>query len=370
MQIGIDASRATRARKTGTEWYSYHLIKNLLECDKESTYVLYTQKNGEFNPPFLIPQNAKQKKLWWPAPYLWTQGRLSLEMLTRSPDTLFVPSHSLPIVTAPRTVTTVHDVGFRQWKSLIPASDYAYLEWSTRFALQHASPIIAISSFTRDELVRLFGADPAAIRVVPLGYDEEMYRPLLDPEYCNLLLDRCKIRKPFILCIGRIDGRKNIGVLLRAFERLKSRHPDLSLVLVGPRGAGSAGLLRSLSASRYADSIHLRGWVREEDKVGLLNACECFVFPSLYEGFGLPILEAQACGAPIACSNTTALPEVAGAGAVYFDPHSISDITEKIEQVISDSSVRERIRHEGFANVKNYSWKKTAEATRDILRQE
>lgn len=367
MVIGIDASRATRIRKTGTEWYSHHLIKNLVEVDSDNTYVLYTDRNAPFDPPFTLGAHVRQKNLFWPLPFLWTQGRLSLEMMIAPPDVLFVPSHALPVVTGGRTVTTIHDVGFRQWKHLINPADAAYLEWSTRFAVKQATALITISEFTKGELVRLFDADGTRVHVIPLGYDSDLYRPLIDDDYVSLLLDRCKISRPFLLSVGRIDGRKNILVLMRAFERMKNSHPELSLVLVGPTGSGGEQILRALSSSRYADSIHVRGWISEEEKVGLLNACECLVFPTLYEGFGLPVLEAQACGAPVVCSGLTALPEVAGEGALYFEPHSISDIAETVGRVLSDRVLRERLKAKGFENVKRYSWKKTAIKTRDVL---
>lgn len=365
--IGIDASRAGRQEKTGTEWYSYHLIEHMGKIDSQTPLVLYIDPRNPLPKDLCLPERFSIKSLSWGAPFLWTQGRLSLEMAFAKPDTLFVPSHAIPFIHPSNTITTVHDVGFMEWGALIPAKDKAYLEWSTRFAVRHASRIIAISEFTKKELVAHFFADPQRVSVVHLGYDEEVYRPLVDKDYLSTLLDSCGVSKPFLLCVGRIDNRKNIRTLLTAFEFMKRDHPELTLVLAGPLGHGGKAIVDLINQASSRSSIKLLGWISEEQKVGLLNGCAAVLFPTLYEGFGLPILEAQSCKAPVVCSNTSSLPEVAGDGALFFEPLIPQDIAEKVSIVLDKNDVREALLEKGLANCKRFSWEKTASQTLDIL---
>jgi len=365
MVIGIDASRASTQHKTGTEWYSYHIIRSLLADYSQHQYKLYVPHGADVC--FSASTQAIVKKISWPCSFFWTQGGLSLEMIRSAPDVLFIPSHAVPYIHPKKTITTIHDIGFLQWKSAYKPHDFFYLDWSTKYALRHAHTIITISEYTKQELVRIYGANSQNIHVIYLGKDDTIYQKDFDSIYAQQVLKKYAIHTPFLLTIGRIDQRKNIGSLVRAFALIKKELPEYSLVCIGPMGFGGDVTIKEIESSPFRESIYHVGWVSEQEKSALLHMASCFVFPSLYEGFGLPVIEAQACGTPVACSSAAALPEIAGEGAIFFSPHDIAHMAYQIVALCTKSSKREKYIENGFKNSALFSWKYTAEQTEAVL---
>lgn len=366
MLIGIDASRACREKKTGTEWYSYYVISEIIKLDLENTYRLYIHKDQEI--PFTVPfLRGEARKVSWPFQRFWTHGGLSLEMAHHPPDVLFVPSHVIPLIHPARTVTTVHDVGFLQFRHMFSKRDFFYLDWSTRYAVTHARMLCAISEFTKQELIRYYHADPDRITVTPLGVDRAFFEERIAPEKARECLARIGISQPYVLYIGRIDYRKNIDALIDAFQSVAADVPNLSLILAGPPGFGSASIYKKIARMPCATSIRVLQWIDEHRKCILLQNAACFVFPSWYEGFGLPLLEAQSASTPLVCSQAGALKEVAGNGALYFDPRESASCAEQIRIVLSDSAHTSRLVSNGRENVRQFSWQHTARATLEAL---
>jgi glycosyltransferase involved in cell wall biosynthesis len=364
MVIGIDASRSCIRHKTGTEWYSYHIIRSLIAKHSQQKYVLYAPHNKDF---CLSGPSASIKKISWPFPLFWTQGALSLEMARSAPDVLFVPAHTIPLIHPKKTITTIHDIGFLQWKSAYRPHDFFYLDWSTRYALRHAYAIITISEYSKQELVRVYGANPNAIHVIYLGKDDAAYKKDFDVSYAQQVMRNNGIHPPFLLTIGRVDQRKNIGALVRAFELVKKELTDYSLICIGPRGYGGEAILHEMKTSSQKKSIYYKEWMSEQEKIAFLHMAECFVFPSLYEGFGLPIIEAQSCGVPVACSSAAALPEIAGDGALFFSPHDIYQMAQKIIALCTKADIRHTCIEDGFKNSARFSWKTSATQTETLF---
>lgn len=358
MLIGIDASRAARKIKTGTEWYSYHIIEHIMQAKSRHDFLLYTQDHLSFGPS----SYWKQKKIVWPFPFLWSQGGLSLEMLFKSPDLLFVPSHAIPLIHPKKTVTTIHDVGFLEWREYRSKKDLWYLDWSTRYAVNNAAGTIVISEFTKQELVRAYQADEKKIRVVHLGVDES-YKARLPEEQKGDVLKKYNLSRPFILFIGRIDTRKNVLRLVEAYEMVKrGSHGDIDLVIAGTQGFDGKEILEKIR-KRGDDQIHVLGWISEHEKQALLQSARLFAFLSVYEGFGMPVIEAQTSGVPVVCSGTTSLPEVAGDAAVFCDPLDVKDIAEKVAGVLEDAVLRDDLIKRGRKNALRFSWVKAGEQT-------
>lgn len=358
MTIGIDASRAARNIKTGTEWYSYHIIEQMMRFKTTNDFLLYTKDHL----PFTLLEHCKEKKIAWPLPFLWSQGGLSCEMLFKKPDLLFVPSHAIPLIHPQKTVTTIHDVGFLQWREYRSTKDLWYLDWSTRYAVNHATGIIVISEFTKQELVKAYRADTKKIQVIHLGIDES-YRVRLPKENRNVVLKKYHLTRPYILFVGRIDSRKNVLRLCEAYEIMKrNNHLDIDLVIAGTQGFDGKKILSDIQKMED-DHIHTLGWIPEQEKQALLQSAELFVFPSLYEGFGMPVVEAQASGVPVVCSGTTSLPEVAGDAALFCDPLSSDDIAQNIAHALVDTSLRTNLIQKGFENARRYSWEKAGKQT-------
>lgn len=419
MLIGIDASRANRKYKTGTEWYSYYIIRWLAKLDSKNEYILYTDqpltgglldlttaqyyegdpvprieydKDGfqKIKSPF---NNFRVKVLRWPFKFFWTQGRLSLEMFCCAPNLLFVPSHTLPIIHPRKSVVTIHDVGFEVDKELYcdkslknkkghvvldflvriftfgkyGANPLDYLHWSTNYILRKAKQIITISNFSKSEIIKYFGTKAEKIEVIPNGYNKSLYVKIEDSAAIQNVLDKYGLNFPYILYVGRIEKKKNIPNLIKAFSEVRHSNKNIKekLLLVGNASFGYDETRYLIEQLEIDEEVIMPGWIEEKDMPFLYSGATAFVFPSNYEGFGIPLLQSMACELAITASNSSSIPEVAGEACSYFNPNDASDMAAKIEEIITDKAKREDLVEKGKVRVQNYSWQKTAE---DILK--
>ncbi|MBI5076760.1 glycosyltransferase family 4 protein [Candidatus Falkowbacteria bacterium] len=362
MLIGIDASRANKPRKTGVEWYSYHLIEEFKKIDRNNHYFLYTNKPLT-NELARCPSNFEEQMLRWPLPRLWTLGRLSLEMKfgRRTPDVLFVPAHTIPFFNPKRVVVTVHDIGFEHFSSLYPWADKLYHRFSIQFIKRFADKIITVSNFSKRDLVETYKIPAEKIAVVYNGYDESFYKIT---NYGLRITDY-----KYILFIGRLEEKKNVARLVEAFGIFKRKHQadKHKLVLIGRPGFGFECVQKIIDEFGLQNVVIMLGWIEEKELSNYLNQADLFVFPSLFEGFGIPILQAMACGCPVICSNTTSLPEISGEAALMFDPQKVENIASRMEQVLLNPEVSESLREKGLRQVQNFSWRKCAEQTLEVI---
>jgi glycosyltransferase involved in cell wall biosynthesis len=372
MIIGIESSRANRKEKTGTEWYAHSLIRHLCALDQKDAFVLYTDSSLEPSLASIGP-NVKERILRWPPKRFWNQIRLSVEMLVRSPDVLFLPAHTLPIIHPRRTVTTIHDVGFERFPELYRPKERMYHRWAVRYALRHAYRIITPSVFTKEEILEWY---PEArhrendIVVVHHGYDHSSLHRKSAPATTTTILARYRIRTPYIFYIGRIQNKKNISRLVNAFSIFcqKNSRANHLLVLSGHPEYGHEHVKYIIEREGLKDRVLLTGYVPLLDAQELLRNAVVFAFPSLYEGFGLPILDAQACETVVCASGTSSLPEVGGEGALYVDPKNVNDIANGLERCVFDHSLRQRLRQKGLENVKRFDWDVCAKRTLHVLK--
>jgi len=331
MLIGINARAAFKEPRTGVEEYTYQLIKHLtmLEESKKHRFILYTKEN-----------------LKWPLP-MWTQIRLAAEMTVNKPDVLFIPVHVLPLIHPQNSVVTIHGLEYEYYPEMYPWRHLRYLQWSTKYALKNARQIIAVSENTKNDLVKLYGGRPEKIEVIYHGVE--------------IPNSKFQTKQPYILFIGRLEAKKNIQGLIKAFNLLKKKYQiPHKLILVGPRGYGYEN-------PKFRDDIIEKGYISQEEKWQLLKSADLFALPSFYEGFGIPILEAQAAGCPVITSNVSSMPEVAGQGAILIDPKNIEEIAEAMYKIISHSQLKKDLIAKGEQNVKRFSWPKCANQTLKIL---
>lgn len=360
MQIGIDASRALSAAPTGTEGYSYHLIRALLRALPPDHQIrLYFRR-----PPPLDFPGADLRVI--PCPRLWTHLRLSWEMACHPPDVLFVPAHVLPPIRPRVTLVTVHDLGYLAFPEAHPLRQRLYLDGSTRWNVHAATHVLADSQATRDAILQAYHVAPDKITVVYPGYDAAL-KPVREPQALAEVRARYGISGDYVLAIGRIQPRKNLTRLVNAFAQLLPQYPDLTLVLAGPTGWLAEPLLAHVRARGLARRVLFPGYVAEADKAALISGARVFAFPSLYEGFGFPALEAQACETPLLASNTTSLPEVAGEGALLVDPLDEDAITQGMFRLLADNDLRQTLVARGRANLGRFSWEKAAERVLQLV---
>jgi len=235
-----------------------------------------------------------------------------------------------------------------------------------KHAARHAEALIFDSEATRLDAERLIPSAGNLRSVVPLGVDLQGFD--IRPQETKEVLDKFSIQRPFVLFVGTLEPRKNVARLIQAFERIANEHPDLLLVLAGKPGWDFDDIFAAKQASNHGDRIRQLGFVRESEKRALLAACEALIYPSLYEGFGLPVLEAMAAGAPVITSNVSSLPEVAGDAAMLVNPLSVEDIADALRIIVSNATKRADLRALGKRRAANFSWLNAATQTFEVYK--
>jgi len=375
MLIGIDASRAVRSEPTGTERYSLAIIRHLLHLPGARAYHWRLYVDDELIETFVadlaLGETPPVEIRCLPSRRMWTHRALSSEVLRNRPDVLFVPSHVIPFVTPPSRlppcVVTIHDLGYRAWPEMHTQSQRAYLELSTRWSTNVACRVICVSQATADDLQRIYATNQAKIRVVHEGVD---LRDFTKGEKSPSENSASSTGRPYALYVGTIQPRKNLVRVMRAYANLVASHSiDWDLVLAGKPGWYSDSLFQQASELNLTDRIHLPGYVPDSALPTLLKEARFFCFPSLYEGFGLPVLEAQAMGVPLMTANNSSLPEIAGDAALLVDPTDVDAIADAMLQLSRNEALRQRLIAAGYENVKRFSWEKAAAETLAVLEE-
>ncbi len=362
MLIGIDASRAVSPAPTGTENYSRLLIKHLAKLRRHTLRLYFNAPPPEDFCAELLGYSSLEFRVI-PFPRLWTHFRLSLEMALDSPDVLFVPAHVLPLIHPRRTAVTVHDLGFKYFPEAHPFFQRLYLDLSTRYNARVASAVIADSRATARDLKNFYGVPPEKIRVVYPGLDPAV-RPVGDRRRIERVKRRYGVEGDYFLFVGTIQPRKNLRRLAEAFALFR-RETSASVKLVV---AGKPGWLYQEALPPLRDDIVLTGYVPRDDLIALLSGAKLFVFPSLYEGFGFPVLEAMACGTPVMCSRTSSLPELAEGIGFLVDPLNVEEMAQVMEKVWREG-VPEEVIARGKEKAADFSWDKCAGAIMQILEE-
>ncbi|MDI7276139.1 MAG: glycosyltransferase family 1 protein [Anaerolineae bacterium] len=362
MLIGIDASRAVVARRTGTENYSVQVIRGLVQAGKDHRFRLYLRDPA---PEGLLPRSAQVEHVIVRPHRLWTHVGLSRAMLRQPPEVLFIPAHVVPICHPRATVVTIHDLGYRHYPRQHTLGARLYLDASSRFSCRAARRVIADSQATARDLEREYRVAPGKITVVYPGLDPALTRA--EPAAQEAVRLRYRLRRPYVLYLGTIQPRKNLARLVEAFARLPVELGNVDLVLAGGTGWLADEVFRRVAGLGLESRVHFPGYVPYEDLAALLSAAECFVMPSLYEGFGLPVLEAMACGTPVLCSDASSLPEVAGDAALQFHPHDVGAMAEALARVLGDSALRQTLVQRGHARARLFSWERAAREVLAVL---
>lgn len=357
MIIGVDGSRAFAEKRTGIEEYSYQVIKHLRNELRDSSEVKLFLKNGQ-KVDFNLPENWKVKEIKFP--YLWTQVGLSLEMFFYPVNVLFIPAHVVPIFHPKNTIVVVHGLEFEFIPEAYSFWARMYMRWSIKSSCRWAKKIIAVSENTKKDLVRLYKVPEGKIEVIYEGvstnYESNTNIRIMPDTKC-------------LLFIGRIEERKNIAGIIKAFEILKEKYKiPHKLILAGKGGYGYEKIKMQIENSKQKKDVIFTGYISEEKKHELLKSAEVFLFPTFYEGFGLPILEAQAAGAPVVASNNSSIPEVAGDSAILVNPKKSEEIAEAVWKIINDRNLRQDLIRKGLENVQKFSWEKCAEKIIKILK--
>lgn len=355
--LAVDASRMVADQRTGTEHYSGQIIGALASINDRPPVTLYTR--ADHPTPRVVGTLTKS----FGPRRLWTHIGLSRAMYQDKPDALFVPSHVVPVIHPPATVVTVHDLGYIIEPESHPRRQRLMLQSTTQWNVRAARRIIAISGQTHDDLVSHYGVNPEKIRVVHHGLDHDRFKPL-PPEATAPIIAKHNITPPYLLFVSTVQPRKNLTRLIQAFESLDDS--QLSLVIAGKSGWLSEPIEKRIHESPAASRMRRIGHVTDDDLPALYSAAEAFTFPSLYEGFGMGVVEAMACGAPVVTSNGSSLAEVAGNAAILVDPRDVGSIAAGIREA-REPTTKQRLRRLGINRAMDFTWERSAAETLAVI---
>lgn len=360
LEIAIDASRTTTAQRTGTENYALQLIRAMLALDTPHRFTLYFRDSP---PSGLFPGNPRVTWRIIPWRRMWTHTRFAAELWRRRPDVTFVPAHTLPLSFPGPAVVTIHDLGYVYFPSAHPDPARRYLAWSTKHSAKRAARIIVDSLATARDLAAHYGVSENRINPVYPGVDESL-APVSDPAQLKLVRTRYNLPEHYLLFIGTLQPRKNIARIVQAYARWQAQqgNSDTALVLAGPQG-----WLYDPNWTAGVNGVILPGYIQDADIAALYTGARALVFPTLYEGFGFPVLEAMRCGTPVITSTSSSLPEVAGNAALLVNPRDTDAIAGAIDRIVKDQALQTELVRKGFEQAQHFTWQNTAEQTIQVL---
>ena len=361
MRFSVDA-HAIGCHLTGNEVYICNLLQEFARLDSDSEFIAYVAKPGAETQ---VPARFRKSRVS-ENPFRRLGLDLPWQLQRDRPDLLHV-QYTGPAWSPVPLVASVHDVSFLEYPQYFTRFRAAQLRYTVKRTVHAAARVLTPSEFSRRAILEHYDLAEEKVVVVPNAVSSA-FRPVERETAGAAIKQKFGLRGPFVLTIGDLQPRKNHLGLLRAFEEVLHTHPHLPhlLVFVGKETWYSKELHRAAARSAVADRVHFTGFVEDSDLLYFYGACDLFVFPSFYEGFGLPILEAMACGRAVACSSLSAMPEVADAAAIFFDPHSTSGMARAIADVLLDPELRVRLERLGAHRATLFSWERAAKHTLNV----
>jgi glycosyltransferase involved in cell wall biosynthesis len=361
MRFSVDA-HAIGCHLTGNEVYIRNLLHEFARLDRSSDFIAYVSKPGAH---LQVPKSIRTSQVS-ENPFRRLGLDLPMKLRYDQPDLLHV-QYTGPVGCRIPLVVSVHDVSYLEHPQYFTKFRSTQLRFTVKRTVEAAARILTPSEFSRKAILRHYKLDEEKVIVVPNAVSSS-FRPVERESAAAIIEEKFGIRGPFVLTVGDLQPRKNHLGLLHAFEETLRQHPHLPhrLVFVGKETWYSKELHKAVLRSNVAGRVHFTGFVEDPDLLHFYGACHLFVFPSFYEGFGLPILEAMACGRAVACSSATAMPEVANAAGILFDPYSVPEMARAIADVLLDDEMRVRLERLGTHRAASFTWEKAAQRTLDV----
>lgn len=363
MRVGIDA-HALGSHLGGNETYTRNLIRALAQADPDGDYTLFLTAQGR---DVQIPGTERMRRVIVRPhnPLVRIPLSLPLALARERIDVVHVQYIAPPVCPA-RIVVTVHDIAYEHYPQFFTPAEVARLRVLVPLTIRRAAVVLTVSEFCKQDIVRRYCVPPEKV-VVAYNAPDPMFRPIHDEARLASVRERYGTGEQYILSVGNLQPRKNLRTLIDAYVRLRradaTRH---KLVLVGKKAWLYDDIFAAARESGYAEEIVFTGYVPDEDLVALYNAADLFVYPSIFEGFGLPPLEAMACGAPVIASNTSALPEVLGDAALLVDPLDPKGMAQALMTVLDELCVRSSLATQGPRHAAAYSWEAAAQSAAEI----
>lgn len=374
MNIGINGYEAVIPRfgydqetglpnRVGSGEVCFQWLKELAKIDKKNLYKIFIP----VPPTNDMPEESdnwkyeivRSKRLWT---ILGLSKKLRRE---KTLDVFFTPTHYSPFFAPCPQVISILDVSYKHFPGLFNRKDLYQLALWGRYSVKKAAKIITISQSSKDDIIQEYGVASSKVTVAHLGVKESLTSPMKDTD----LLEKYSVSTPYVLFVGTIQPRKNVKRLIQAFAEVVVKNPELRLVIIGKKGWQYEEILSEPGKLGITDKVIFLHDVSDSELASFYKNAEVFVLPSLYEGFGLPVLEAMKYKCPVITSNVSSLPEAGGDAALYVNPEETKDIAEKMEEVLSDKNLREKMVKKGEEQVKKFSWEKSAKEVLQVLEE-
>lgn len=375
MRIGIDCRNILnpgRGEKAGIGHYTYYLVKNLLRLDKKNEYVLFFDSRMERDQVEEFEQ-ANVKVVFYPfsqyrrfLPVAYSQILTAAVLYKERLDVYHAPATSIPLSYRGRAVVTVHDLAIYKYPRFFPRGQFLSTKLVVPKSIKRAKKIIAVSEATKRDLKQMFKVGEKRMRVIYEGFVRERpSRPLVD------VRSKYSLGERYVFFVGTIEPRKNLVNLIKGFNSVANlpSMKKVELILAGGPGWKYGDVIKSIKESKLGHRVRYLGYVPHDDKVHLIEHAAVFAFPSFYEGFGLPVLEAMSLGTPVVTSNVSSLPEVAGTAAVFVNPSKFKDIGQAIVQVVGNANLRKRLSAEGKRRAAMFTWDGAARETLQVYKE-
>ncbi len=359
MRIAFDGTTLTPGR-TGVGYYTEHLLQHLAREVESTGDELIVVSNQPIDTQAPLPRHVRvHEGHRFPIRIGWMQMRAARALDFLRPDIAHFTNGMMPWGSPVQTVVTIHDMSLRLYPQCHPIRRLVLNRPLMHLAVRRATALVTVSNSTRRDLLRLHGVPPDRVSVVHEAASPA-FRPMRDRGAIAALRTRYRLPDRFLLYVGTIEPRKNLDRLMEAFAQARAAGIPHHLVCVGPYGWSSRDLSSHIERLGISSCVHFTGYVPFADLPGLYNLGEFFVFPSLYEGFGLPVVEAMACGTPVITANTSSLLEIAADAAETIDPSSVDALAQAIRRLAEDKAWRTELTQRGLARAKTFSWTRTA----------
>ena len=352
MLIGIDASKFATDKKTGVENMACQLILNLLKIDRVNHYLLYSAKKI---PAEFIGRNSSERLI--PFPKFWHKFRLPLALLKDKPDAFIELTYRLPSYCPKKSVVYIHDLAFKIFPKVYSKYELLLQENAIKSDIAKASKMLFSSQANVADFNKYYQCSKDKLAVVPLAYNDEVFR-----------LPKTKVQKqPYFLFVGRFEKRKNIDNIIKAFSKFSKQFPQYKLIMIGKPGYGWKDTEKLIATENLTRKVKIVGFVKNEQLATYYQKATALIYPSFYEGFGFPILEAMACGTAVVSSNIPTIKDVFKDSILYVAPSNVDEIVSAMAKITSDNKCREQLVENGLKFVRDYSWQKSAEKLLNIV---
>lgn len=371
MQIGVDARRI-EGQPTGVGRYLINLLREWRISESNERYHLFFSRHCTAYP-FLAQdsfiQHVLDRKVISNIKTLWEQAYLPLHLARVPLDVFFSPHYFLPFWLSAPAVVTIHDISYTTLPQEYPLAGRLKYHFCSSWSARHCRTVITTSEFSKREIIKYYEIPESKIAVIPLAV-ETAFKPLVKSQSIEEIRTKYGLFGPFFFYIGTIFPRRNVPNLLKSFKQVIQKHRDCKLLLIGENHLiPKRNFTRLIVELGLSDHVIWHPYVPEQDLVPLYCAAQALVYPSSYEGFGLPVLEAMACGTPVITTRCASLPEVAGEAGLFVNPQDLNELGDAMIRLLEDKDLRIRLREKGIQQASTFSWSKTAQETLEVIRK-